>query len=289
MEHSFDIDIAKEYGIECAIMLKHLYFWIKKNEANEENFYDGRYWTYNSVKAFSTLFPYMSERKVRYTLDKMEENGLIVVGNYNKSQYDRTKWYALTNLAYSILQKEKFHLPFLSNGSDANGEPIPDINTYINTDNKQIYCANHLHDTELIDAFFESIWKLYPIKKGKGQISNTKKKVLQRIGYKQISRCVERFVSDMESSGRDKKYWMHGSTFFNSGYVDYLDENWNEESKPVNDRMKKDEDRFSCLETSFRKELEDAGAIDGQSLNYGPLRDNPEWLKKLKESGVSDL
>lgn len=31
MEHSFDIEIAAEYGIECAILLKHLYFWIKKN------------------------------------------------------------------------------------------------------------------------------------------------------------------------------------------------------------------------------------------------------------------
>lgn len=135
MEHSFDIEIAAEYGIECAILLKHLYFWIKKNEANDENFFDGRYWTYNSVKAFSVLFPYMTERKVRYTLEKMEERGLIVVGNYNKSQYDRTKWYALTDLAYSILQKENFHLAKTSNGKDANGEPIPDINTYINTDN----------------------------------------------------------------------------------------------------------------------------------------------------------
>ena len=135
MEHSFDIDIAAEYGIECAILLKHLYFWIKKNKANDENFFDGRYWTYNSVKAFSVLFPYMTERKVRYTLEKMEEQGLIVVGNYNKSQYDRTKWYALTDLAYSILQKGNFHLTKTANGKDANGEPIPDINTYINTDN----------------------------------------------------------------------------------------------------------------------------------------------------------
>ena len=87
------------------------------------------------MKAFSVLFPYMTERKVRYTWEKMEERGLIVVGNYNKSQYDRTKWYALTDLAYSILQKENFHLAKTSNGKDANGEPIPDINTYINTDN----------------------------------------------------------------------------------------------------------------------------------------------------------
>lgn len=84
--------------------------------------------------------------------------------------------------------------------------------------------SKEMHDE---DVFFESVWKLYPVKKGKGQVSKTKKKVLQRIGYEQIKRCVERFVSDMESERRDSKYWMHGSTFFNSGYVDYLDENCN--------------------------------------------------------------
>ena len=39
MEHSFDIDIAKEYGIECAIILKHLYFWIEKNKACDRHFH----------------------------------------------------------------------------------------------------------------------------------------------------------------------------------------------------------------------------------------------------------
>ena len=31
MEHSFDINIAKEYGITEAILLKNIYFWVKKN------------------------------------------------------------------------------------------------------------------------------------------------------------------------------------------------------------------------------------------------------------------
>lgn len=84
-------------------------------------------------------------------------------------------------------------------------------------------------ETESLESFYESVWKLYPVKKGKGQVSKTKKKILLRIGYEHLKRCVERFIADMESSGREKKYWMHGSTFFNSGYVDYLDENFESE------------------------------------------------------------
>lgn len=108
------------------------------------------------------------------------------------------------------------------------------INEHGNTQSKEeksreenyISCTPAERGTDSLEDFFESVWKLYPVKKGKGQVSKTKKQKLQRIGYDQIRRCVERFVKDMESERRDKKYWMHGSTFFNSGYVDYLDENY---------------------------------------------------------------
>lgn len=90
--------------------------------------------------------------------------------------------------------------------------------------------SGEMHDTESLDDFYESIWDLYPLKKGKGKVSKTKKQVLQRIGYEQIKRCVERYVSEINSTGK-QKYMMHGSTFFNSGYVDYLDENY--ETPPI--------------------------------------------------------
>lgn len=88
-------------------------------------------------------------------------------------------------------------------------------------------------DNKEIETFYESVWALYPIKKGKGQVSLTQKKKLFNIGYDELKRCIDRFVSDMKNT--DRKYWMHGSTFFNSGYVDYLDENYlkNTESIPV--------------------------------------------------------
>lgn len=90
--------------------------------------------------------------------------------------------------------------------------------------NINIVHSEEMHDTDSLEDFFEKIWKLYPIKKGKGQISKTKKQVLRRIGLEELQRCIERFKEDM--ADRDKKYLMHGSTFFNSGYVDYLDKNY---------------------------------------------------------------
>lgn len=135
MQHHFDIDIATEYGVNAAIMLENLRFWIVKNEANEANFFDGCYWTYNSVKAFESLFPYMSTKAIRNTLKLLEDEGLVLVGNYNKSSYDRTKWYALTGKARALFQKGassfpkgQLDLPKRANGSVQKGEPIPDRN-----------------------------------------------------------------------------------------------------------------------------------------------------------------
>lgn len=127
MQHSFDLDIAKEYGIKEAILLNHLYYWIEKNKANDVHYYDGCYWTYNSVKAFNKLFPYMSERQINNSLKVLKEKGIIQTGNYNKSSYDRTMWYAFTKMGISIMQKCKMEDAKMSNGFVENVKPIPDI------------------------------------------------------------------------------------------------------------------------------------------------------------------
>ena len=129
MEHSFNIELAKKYGILEAILLKNLWFWIEKNRANEKNFYDGTYWTYNSTRAFNELFPYASESSIKRALKSLQEKGIIKTGNYNKSSYDRTLWYAFTDLGYSIVSNRQMEVNKSSNGDEQNGLTIPDINT----------------------------------------------------------------------------------------------------------------------------------------------------------------
>lgn len=84
--------------------------------------------------------------------------------------------------------------------------------------------SREMHDLDSLEDFFDKLWNLYPIKKGKGKVSKTKKQALQKIGLEELQRCIERFMDDMKD--QERKFWMHGSTFFNSGYVDYLDKNF---------------------------------------------------------------
>lgn len=76
-----------------------------------------------------------------------------------------------------------------------------------------------------IDALFERLWELYPVKKGKGKVSDAKRKALYAIGYEEMERAIDRYLREL-SKDADWRKPQHGSTFFNSGYVDYLDKNF---------------------------------------------------------------
>ena len=139
----------------------------------------------------------------------------------------------------------------------------------------------------MLDGFFDSIWKLYPRKEGKGSVSKTQKQKLQKIGYEQMERCIVRYKAKLKNDGTEEKYIKQGSTFFNSGYVDYLDENYEpnkpevaEENKPVE---KLEKDKFSNMDSRKREELEFLGIIDGQGINCGEATE--DQIKYLQDGG----
>ena len=85
-------------------------------------------------------------------------------------------------------------------------------------------------------ALFERLWKLYPSKKGKGQVSDSKKMKLLQIGFDEMERAIKRYEAELKKDA-DWRQPQNGSTFFNSGYIDYLDANYEEskdKSKPSN-------------------------------------------------------
>ncbi len=92
-------------------------------------------------------------------------------------------------------------------------------NENVNKNNKNTMCK-----AEAL-ALFERVWKLYPNKKGKAQVSETQKKRLLTIGESALVKAIERYKTALLQDGGWRKP-QNGSTFFNSGYVDYLDENY---------------------------------------------------------------
>lgn len=155
MYHSFDVDFAKEYGVLEAVLINNILYWLKKNEANRTHFYDGKYWTYNSARAFQELFPYATKRQIEYALKKLKDRGVIDVGNYNKDPRDRTAWYTFTDefvtckLQNCDMQEQNF---VYADTQDVT--PLPDINTDINTNiNKRSSSTGY---AAIIDAFTDN-------------------------------------------------------------------------------------------------------------------------------------
>lgn len=125
--HSFDVEDAIQYGVEKAILLFNLRFWLTKNKANKTNIHDGYYWTYNSREAFAELFPYMNPRTIGRYMQELEEQGIVKSGKYNKTAWDRTKWYTIPSEFY-VNPPDK-----MANGEHKNDHcSITDITTDIN-------------------------------------------------------------------------------------------------------------------------------------------------------------
>lgn len=144
MDHFFNIQIATDFDIDTAIFIQHLKYWTFINLAKEANIKDGLCWSFDTIETFTTIFPYWSKRQIERVLNNCHKNGLISKGNYNKTSYDRTVWYALNPIVYGYypeLLSDKF-LKLLHSTISPNGEmdfaewrngfprsvtPIPDI------------------------------------------------------------------------------------------------------------------------------------------------------------------
>ena len=130
---TFDIKVAKDLGVNAAIMLSNVQYWVFKNAANDKNLHDDMYWTYNSVNAWTDIFEWLSIRQVRTCLDKLLEGGYLIEGEYNDDKRDRTKWYT-TSPQFTILPESKLQL------SESTSSLVKKVSSYkehiINTDNK---------------------------------------------------------------------------------------------------------------------------------------------------------
>ena len=83
--------LAKEIGLNEAIMLQQMHYWLLKS-ANE---FTGVKWFYKTLEEWQTEFPFWSAMTIRRTLGSLEKQKIIKIGNFNKKKFDKTKWYTI--------------------------------------------------------------------------------------------------------------------------------------------------------------------------------------------------
>lgn len=89
--------LATEIGLNEAIVLQQMHYWINKSN----HIHDNKRWIYNSYKEWEQHFPFWSNATIRRTISSLEKQELVLVGNYNKAGFDKTKWYSIN---YSKLE-----------------------------------------------------------------------------------------------------------------------------------------------------------------------------------------
>ena len=100
--------LAREIGLNEALILQQVNYWIEINKKSGKNYYDGKYWTYNSIRSWQENdFDYMSFDTVKRVFAKLEKMNLLLVENYNKDPRDKTKWYTIN---YDELERLYFEI-----------------------------------------------------------------------------------------------------------------------------------------------------------------------------------
>ncbi len=212
MSHQFEVDIAVEYGVNAAILFQNISFWCAKNRANGYNYFDGNYWTYNSRKAFTVLFPYLSERQIKTAIDKLVDDGMLMTGCYNKDPRDRSLWYAVTEKGWCKLQNRILHDTKMSNAHNEDVTPLPDNKL---TDDKPNISISRKRAKSEIPVGFTEFWNVYPRK----VVKRNAIKAWDKIGADEA--LVDTIVADVkrrldgEWNGKEIQYIPHPSTYLN--------------------------------------------------------------------------
>ena len=149
--HSFNVQLATEIGLEECIILQHFYYWHKINCENENMIMDNSVWFFTSRKNIQSVFPYLSEQKIKTCISKLLEGEYIKKTN-NPNRMVKTNWYALTDKSLAIFGDNSQRLVKTTN--DWLKQPTNNSNN--------IYNNNNIKETTTYSSSKEKRFSLTP-------------------------------------------------------------------------------------------------------------------------------
>jgi uncharacterized phage protein (TIGR02220 family) len=99
--------LAVKIGLNEALVLQQIHYWVKSSK----HVIEGRKWIYNTYKAWQLQFPFWSESTIKRTIHSLEDQGLIITGNWNHSKMDKTKWYTIDYERVEALEERNSETP----------------------------------------------------------------------------------------------------------------------------------------------------------------------------------
>lgn len=202
-EHPLQVlpSLACKIGLNEAIFLQQLHYWLTKSDHNIED----KKWIYNSIESWISQFPFWGKNTIRRTIESLEAQDLIIIGNYNKLKIDRTKWYTINYSALDALDQAT--VPFAQNGQMVYpewadglpnmGKPLPETTTETTPEKKEKHnaalhpqCGGREEVHEVIGFYFKA-YRHYLEKEHPKLKPEQLRKVYQAIDAADLELCLE--------------------------------------------------------------------------------------------------
>lgn len=213
MNFHFDGAVAEMYGVDGAVFISRLQFWIEKNAANDRHYHAGRYWTYNSLRAMEKLFPFWSRRQIERIVKNLKDKGVLLTANYARDSHDRTLFYALDE---SKLPISPFGGDLSPNGDNTlspngdklspNGEIIKEQNnTQIEEESNKTKISKAQEVVDLYNAICTSLPKVV-------RLTDKRRRAVRLIygkGYtpEQLDEAFRRAQASSFCAGQNDRHW----------------------------------------------------------------------------------
>lgn len=224
MERDFKgIWIPKEIWLSKKLTLQEKVFLVEIDSL------DNHEGCYASNEYFANFFN-LSKNRCTEIIKSLEKKGYI---NISYTYKPNTK--SIDKRILKVVDNSNIGIRKTVSGYSENrrgcSENCEDNNTYNNINNN-IYSDSEkslAKNKEYLE--FENIIKRkYLGKKVKSVRDKKVPKLLKIYSKEELERCIDRYMK--ECTSKDKQYILNESTFWNTRYIDYLDENY-EDVKPV--------------------------------------------------------
>jgi hypothetical protein len=129
--------LAKSIGLEEAIILQQLHYWLNNSKV-DGRIEDGEKWIYNSYQEWQDNFPFWSVQQIQRIFLNLEKGGVVISAKLDAKKHDQTKFYRID---YDVLctMDESILIPSnISESNDVNKElhRLPD-NTGLTEEEKE--------------------------------------------------------------------------------------------------------------------------------------------------------
>ena len=235
--------LATEIGLNEAIVLQQIHYWLNQSSHNR----DGKKWIYNTYDDWNKQFPFWSVMTIRRVINSLEKQKLILIANYNKAGFDKTRWYSID---YSVVesvnrrcvQNEQTMCSKRTNGSVQSEQTNTIDYTEITTENINMSDES---DAAPYKTIIEHLNKKVNKKFSYKSVSNRKLiKARFNEGYKldDFIKVIDIKTNEWINDDKMKSYLQPSTLFRGSNFDKYL--NQDEKPKPSSHNPNEEEKLF---------------------------------------------